>query len=211
MTCEQATILIDDEADAPLAADDQAALFAHLEGCAACREERRAVRTLLQDAAALPEEVEPSRDLWEGIAPRLATRRALSPRRVAVLAAPWLAAAAVTVFAVSALTRTPVPAPAPASTPAAVQTPVAQPASQLAGEAEYVRATEELMTALAGARTKMTPETQAVVDRNLRVIDEALAEIRGALAQDPDDAELVQLLSSTHRAKVGMLQKAILL
>ena len=80
----------------------------HLMQCDACRAEEQALRTLLDEAAALPEEIAPPRDLWQNIAPRLESRtpavapaerldevRVIGPRPVRPL--PWwmLAAASI--------------------------------------------------------------------------------------------------------------------
>ena len=40
-------------------------------------------------------------------------------------------------------------------------------------------------------------------------IDVALAEVRAALRQDPDNAQLTKLLTSTHRKKVQTLQQVV--
>lgn len=77
--------LVDGTLDA--AAGDEAER--HLAVCDACRAEVAQLRALLAGARALPRSIEPSRDLWPGIAPRLG-RRGL-PR--------WLAVAAVLVLA----------------------------------------------------------------------------------------------------------------
>lgn len=59
----------------------------HLDACAACRAEVEGLRALLREAATLPKAIEPTRDLWPGIAPRL--RRARRPALPV-----WLLAAA---------------------------------------------------------------------------------------------------------------------
>src|SRR5690606_3164317 len=65
------THLLPDYVDDLLAPAERAAVEAHLDGCPACRTELEASRRLLADLAALPREVAPPRDLWDGIAARL--------------------------------------------------------------------------------------------------------------------------------------------
>ena len=51
----------------------------HLAGCADCRREHEDVRAIVALAGELPESVEPARDLWDAIEPRLAARSAPRP------------------------------------------------------------------------------------------------------------------------------------
>lgn len=69
----------------------------HLAGCAACRRDVERLRALVTNAAALPRSIEPERDLWPGIAPRLGRRGV--PWWVGVAAAVVLAVGALLVVA----------------------------------------------------------------------------------------------------------------
>ena len=55
----------------------------------------------------------------------------------------------------------------------------------------------------------LEPETLANVERNLAVIDAALAEVHRALEKDPARPELGRMLVSTHRKRVDMLRKMV--
>lgn len=55
----------------------------------------------------------------------------------------------------------------------------------------------------------MTPETRAVVEKNLAVIDAALVEIRSALAKDPNNRELLRMLGATRKRKIETLQLVV--
>jgi CHASE3 domain sensor protein len=65
------------------------------------------------------------------------------------------------------------------------------------------------MVALEQRRGDLAPETMASVEENLRRIDVALADVRAALRQDPDNPQLTRLLTSTHRKKVQTLQQVV--
>ncbi|MCI0572386.1 MAG: hypothetical protein L0Y66_16655, partial [Myxococcaceae bacterium] len=78
-----------------------------------------------------------------------------------------------------------------------------------ASEAEYLRATDALLQALEAQRAGLPAETVRVLEDNLRTIDQALADIRVALAQAPDDTGLVRMLVSTHRKKVDTLERVL--
>src|SRR5574341_1502183 len=84
--------------DASLPLEERRVLEGHLATCAACRADVAALRSLLRDAADLPKSIEPPRDLWAGVASRIAIRpTAHPPIRL------WLlAAAAVLVVALGA-------------------------------------------------------------------------------------------------------------
>jgi hypothetical protein len=182
----------------------------HIAGCAGCRAEERALRALLAHAAALPKEIAPPRDLWAGIDARLETARPVwrRPRLMAGWGA-GLAAAAGVVLALSAALHGPAglrgASPLPSLVPAALrgEDPVA------VAEREYARAAAELMAALEQRRDRLPPETLASVERDMRTIDAALAQVRRALASDPANPGLNHLLASTHQRKVEVLQQVL--
>jgi hypothetical protein len=64
-----------------------------------------------------------------------------------------------------------------------------------------------LLEALQQRKTVLEPETLASVEANLRVIDQALAEVRQALVKDPRSPDLNRMLVSTHRKKVDLLRR----
>lgn len=66
---------LDDYVDDALDPATRAAFDAHLATCETCRGAVAATRRLVADARALPAEVRPRRDLWPGIAARIAPRR----------------------------------------------------------------------------------------------------------------------------------------
>lgn len=76
-------------------------------------------------------------------------------------------------------------------------------------EREYQRAVDELVQALDTRRADLAPETVATLERNLAIIDAAIAESRQALERDPNSQALTRMLSSTYDAKVQMLRNAV--
>ena len=209
MSCALVRERLDDYVDGELAGPELHEVELHIASCPACAEEERELRALLAQAAALPREVSPSRDLWPALAAEMtAGPRVLPfvPRRVVYAG---LAAAAVLVIAIVVSQGGPgVEAPGrPSSTaiPAA-----ASPESTLnAAEADYDRATNALLATLRDHRDRLAPETIQSVERNLAVIDEALAEVRAALDKDPGNAELTRMLAATHRKKVDVLRRVV--
>lgn len=76
-------------------------------------------------------------------------------------------------------------------------------------EREYQKAVDDLARVLETRRADLAPETVATLERNLAIIDAAIAESRQALEHDPNSRELTQMLSRTYDAKVQMLRSAV--
>jgi hypothetical protein len=186
-------------AQGTLAPADAAALEEHLTGCAACSALLEQLEPPTEGASALAKSIEPDTDLWPGIEARL------TPFRGTRVTLPsWaLAAAAVVLIALSsavtALLLRPRPAPTVAVAPAVTVSPL---------EAQYATAASELSAELARARTRLSPATLAVIEKNLAVIDSALAESRRALAGDPGNAVLERLVIATWQQKMDFLRRA---
>jgi predicted anti-sigma-YlaC factor YlaD len=215
MKCEEVRTRIDDYVDGELRPPARDEVAEHLRGCADCRAEEQGVRSLLAAAATLPRELEPARELWPGIAERL-PRLLPFPRPAARLQPLALLAAAALLIALSSLVtwrvaRTPETREA-AGRPAAPQGTLiahAPAAGLLDAEAEYARATGELLMALEARRDALAPETLVAVEQNLRAIDDALKSLREALSADPGNQELTQLLTSTHKRKLEALRRVV--
>ena len=71
MTCETVATQLDEYVDGLLAEAEFQEIELHLAGCDACRREERLLRALLTQAAALPREIVPPRDLWPDVVARL--------------------------------------------------------------------------------------------------------------------------------------------
>lgn len=236
MTCEDVVLAIDQAHDSGGALPRD--VRSHLETCVACGSHASFLAGLSRQVQALPRELAPQRDLWNGIHHRIESERVVgidSRRKASPSANQWWAVAAALLVGLGAgvvwmKTR---PAPnvtvATAATPSAVAssassaptthapttlptthaTAAALPASYETGASEFTRATADLMSALDARRNSMTPETRAVVEKNLAVIDAALVEIRSALAKDPNNRELLRMLGATRKRKIETLQLVV--
>ena len=216
LSCDDVRARLDEYVDELLDGQELLQVERHLAGCAGCREELRGLRALLAEAAALPEELEPPRELWPGIEARLAPRARVlgfAPLRRWAFLAPPLAAAAAALLAIGLSLR---PGPQPQPAPGPSQTPVVEAglsavalgsgASLAQAEDEYRRATQQLLESLRSEQRALPPGTLETVERNLSAIERSLGEIRAALEQDPENAQLARLLNSTQRRKLQMLQ-----
>jgi anti-sigma factor RsiW len=182
--------------DGALAARDRASVEAHLAGCAACRAGVAELRSLSASATSLPKSIEPGRDLWPAIAARIRPRAMWKVQPIRWRRA--LAAAAVLVVAFGIYRLLP---------PTAAHY---RPAGEgwAAVQAEFDRASDDLSRILTAGRERLRPETVALLERNLPVIDAAIAESRDALARDPANAELRRLFAAAARQKVELLRWA---
>lgn len=77
MSHERLRGMLDDYASGTLTLPEREEVRAHLDTCHDCRADAEALAALLADAAALPHDVAPPRDLWAGIASRLEPRGSL--------------------------------------------------------------------------------------------------------------------------------------
>jgi hypothetical protein len=75
-------------------------------------------------------------------------------------------------------------------------------------EAEYSQARDVLLHALDDSRDRLSPETLAVVDENLVIIGDAIAEIKTALEEDPGNQRLMRSLVAAYDQEVDLLQQA---
>ncbi len=154
--------------------------------------------------ASLPHELQPARDLWPDIESRLEPRH-----RRGTWA--WQAAAAIALVAVSSLitaslvrradttvARTDAPDPQARVTKAAFG-----PSYSL--NAEYDTARRQLATDLEQRLAGMPPSARQKLEANLAEMHRAAAEINAALARQPGDPLLEELLLNTYQDELGVL------
>ncbi len=214
--CHEADRLMDDRLDGELGAAAAARLDEHLAACAGCREAFGRLRAVVDGAGALPPEAAPGRDLWPGIARRIAAGRVAPFRRPARPPAAWglLAAAAAVLVAATAVITTAVVGrggaerAAATGTVSAARLAVAPDDPMASGLEEYRRAAASLRAVVEQRRQQLSPDTRAVVDDNLRVIGDAIGRIEAALAKQPRNRELRTLLVATYQQEIEVLRTA---
>lgn len=202
MNCDEILFHLDAWVDDTLPAAERDAVETHLAGCERCRAEARALRALLAQAQALPREVLPARDLWDGIAGRISmagTRpddaRTPTPRWRLPAFRPLLAAAALGGLllgvAVTSLWQR-------------------QGARRefVLEQARYAQASADLARVLAGNAAALAPETRAIVEHSLGILDQAITEAEAALAADPRNVELEQMLLARYEQRLNLLRRA---
>lgn len=201
MMCADMEGKLNEYVDGALAAGERRAVEQHLAACAGCRAAVAELQALLAAAAALPKSIPPRRDLWGGIAVRLGQRATGNVQRAFWTGALAAAATIVIAFAIYRLL--------PPST--VLYRPEGR--RWAAVQADYEQSAAALAATLAAERGggrggRLRPETVALLERNLRIIDAAIQESRAALARDPGNAELRQLFAAAYRQKVELLRWA---
>lgn len=76
---------------------------------------------------------------------------------------------------------------------------------------DYDREIAKLHKLLEARRNQMDPMTVAVIEKNLQVIDAAIAECKKAIARDPASRFLMESLNQSLQAKVELMRTAALL
>ena len=218
MSCAMLDERLDDWVDCTLSGDAAREVEAHLAGCASCREQERRLRKVLAHAAALPRSLHPPRDLWPEISRRIERERTWSWARPGLGSwAPLAAAAALVMGTLAVLVSQRAPEPPHAlvipgpgeGTFAARPATVGIDPGLAEMERDYQAASNALLLALQERKDHLSAETLESVERNLAVIDEALGQVREALAEDPASPELGRMLMSTHQKKVEILRQMV--
>jgi hypothetical protein len=80
-----------------------------------------------------------------------------------------------------------------------------------AAASTYDREITRLRTVLNQRRAQLDPQTVGVIELNLRVIDDAIAQCRAALRKDPASQFLMQSLNDELENKIELLRRAALL
>lgn len=192
----------------------------HRVTCAECQALWAELEAISAEAAQLPL-LTPSRDLWSGIESRLSTPP-LAIRPFYRTRGFRLAMAASLLVAVSSAVTWQLASRAPAAVPAATVavtdgTPegavdaddaAIHLAAFSASVTQMDREIAALQTIISERRDELDPTTVAVLERNLSVIDAAIAESRDALAADPASQFLAQQFTRAYTSKLTLLRGA---
>jgi hypothetical protein len=83
-----------------------------------------------------------------------------------------------------------------------------QPRRREAAKAVYDREISRLRAIVDSGRTRLDPATVALLDRNLRIIDTAIAQCNQALQHDSTSTFLIESLNNVYQTKVKLLRLA---
>lgn len=169
----------------------------------------------------LPREIEPPAGAWAAIRAQIERDETsfLTPRdgkashvwqrsRFLIAASLLLVVGSSAVTYISTNGGDPVTVPASSGSAANAAVRTVSTLTQFTGkENEYLRRVNGLVAILESDEVELAPETIAKVKESLAVIDSAILEARAALASDPANRELIDMLESTYEKKLDLLQR----
>lgn len=204
-TLEQLGDLLDEW----LSLQERRALEEHLNLCARCAQQWARLEVLLVEARGLPDAIEPPAELWQAVEARIRRPQAARPTRRNWL----LAAAAVLLVALSSgitalVVRRPQIVVVRQEAPPVASTTLTLPPPARSVDADYAATIRELNETLAQHRSQLDPATIAKVEASLHVIDLAIGEARHALASDPANLMLLDILAANYERKLELLRRA---
>ena len=148
--------------------------------------------------AKLPREIEPARDLWPGIAARIATRYA-RPR----YAWSYAITAAAVVVAAAAVTWSLIKPNAPASSNQTVAATTANHGVATQAVDLLARFTAQLVS-----NTSLPPKSRTALLDNLRMINADILHTEAAIKKYPNDVNLRALLFNLYQQQAQLLNEA---
>jgi anti-sigma-K factor RskA len=219
MTHEVIRHLLDDYVTGDLTEDARGPVADHVAACEICAAEVESLKGILARAADLPKSIDPPPQAWSNIRSAIERDKQAVATRSGTATRLWrpygLAAAAVLVAVLSSAGTALYMSSRnnDADRTRAVATNVnssATPATLAAftiEENNYLRNVAVLQDLLDQQEALLAPETVAQLKASLRTIDEAILEARNALARDPANKMLIEMLSGTYRQKVDLLRR----
>jgi len=162
-------------------------------------------------AATLPTEVSPDRDLWPAIEQAIAKPE---ERATTIWNTPWAQAAAVVLLVAgsSGVTYVAVKDDGPSASVVIGSTNIFETVSGDFGTKyslgnEYLDAHSELQNELDDKLQFLSPEARDEVVKNLDTIRAAIKDINQALAAEPDNMLLQELLLSAYHGEISLMKK----
>lgn len=212
--CDQLLSKLDEFVDGALDEADAQAARTHLETCERCQTEVDLGVKLREATRALPQSIEPERDLWPEIAGGIEERRVTHhsfERPVAASSRAWLKIAAAAAVLIASVTIAYMMGLERAR-PTVVESQPVETGYTLTAYGDFSSDLEEaknlLRAGLEQRRNDLSPETWSVVMDNLSVIDLAIVRIETAMVANPGDGQLNRQLATAYRRQIDLLQRA---
>jgi len=224
MACTRYLNSIQERVDGTIGAIRRAELEMHLDTCAECRGLFEDLQRIHDAASELPA-LEPPDHAWLQIAGRLRLEGRITSDAAAARASgrpylAWLAIAAALIVAAGSALLLVVPRGTSVSPPqAAASSPAAGDAAPgaavdavnavEAAQAQFEKAIEDLEKVARANQQALDPGTAATIEKNLGIIDQAIADNRVAVKAEPASVAARETLFEALRQKVSLLQDTI--
>lgn len=201
-------------ADGTAAPEHAGALAAHVAACAECAADVERLRAMVRRIRSEPVPDAGVEAMWPAIRERIERGKvralpASAPPARRAWRRPWIAAGAIAAVACLAVLLRVRPHEPPGSAPPAgsfvPNGGVLTPAGDSAGtsQAEMQRLLDEIEL----EKAMLPPSTAAVADSDLRAIDHAIAELKDAIARDPSNPALRQMLAESYKQQQDLLRR----
>ncbi len=222
MTHDVIKHLLDDYVTGDLTEEARPPVEEHIITCALCTAEVESLKRILARAAELPKSIDPPGDAWSNIRSAISrdesgvrandsvSRSGIRQRRYVLAAAAAILVAVLSSAGTVLYMNGHYPVARTNRTVAHNSSAEATPAMLAAftiEENNYLRTASTLQDLLDQQEASLAPETVAQLKASLRTIDEAILEARNALARDPANKLLVEMLSASYRQKVDLLRR----
>lgn len=221
MTHEIIRHLLDDYVTGELTEDARGPVADHIASCEICAAEVESLNKILARAADLPKSIDPPLEAWPNIRSAIERdKEAVATHDKRTTPGFWwrpyaLAAAAIlvavlssagTAFYMSSRSVDGNTGRSVANNASGGDTPATLAAFTIE-ENNYLRNVAVLQDLLDQQEALLAPETVAQLKASLRTIDEAILEARSALARDPANKMLIEMLTGTYRQKMDLLRR----
>jgi anti-sigma factor RsiW len=211
------THLTEDErqafADDTLAREQRESVEAHLATCAVCAGDVARITTLMKRVHETPAPTAPLDELWPSIRARIEQTKlvpleaANGKRQAGRGHARWFASIGVIAAAVIIAFAVRGRRPHAGNSIVGVDNSNAALIAVVDSAHAYEEEARTLLDRLELQRAMLRPDAAKALDHDLHVVDVAIAELKDAVARDPNNPALRRLLATSYRQKVDLLKR----
>lgn len=212
MTCQETNNQLDGYIAGELPPEQQTTIEQHISSCPECRLELALRRAVIARTRMLPRELAPQRELWPGIAEQISKKKIhpLYPGHPSWLRRweAWAAVACVAIIATVwvAANRTEDGINQPTIIPPMAAGNPPHVSAAIGENQHYQHVRQRIQQTLHLSKEEFSPETVSVIERNMEVIDDAVAQINKALSEDPENPNLQLMLVATQQQATTLLE-----
>lgn len=214
MRCDEVSELLSDFLDGELADTESRSIESHLSSCMTCSSSFNELQEVVGAAGRLPKEVEPGRDLWPGITAKIEADQTNSVLRFPSPSASshWFQLAAAMALLILGLwmassRQVELPRPQAVAEDTGSSQSLAEQAERAHSEDGVLLAKSDLLSSIERKRGILDDQTLSAVEADMRLLEEAIGQLRSALVEQPDNRKLRLALAARYQQEVRVLQR----